>query len=115
MILKAVLGITGALIVITVVIYFMNRGKTTDEVEQELDRSGDQKGTEVIAKYKQVSKEFSELNTTQMEVAEKMHERHEDAKKVIKESVDRIFDDSEITMTKNEEEKNKIFKELDNI
>lgn len=113
--LKVVLVIIGAAIVTAGIICLLNWDKTTDELGLESDRTGDQKDVKGIIKYKSDFNEFSNLNDVKMEAAEKISERHEEAKKMVKDSVDRIFGDSEITATKNEDAKKKIFNELDNI
>lgn len=115
--LKVVLGIVGVAIVIGGVICFVskekvNRGsKGTSTYEDNTKESTDiAKTTEV-----QMTDEVETLKGAKEETAEKMKNRHEEAEKIVRESVDNIFGDLEGGETKNEAVKKKMFADLDNM
>lgn len=112
---KVVLGIVGVVIIVGAVICFATRDKN-DEL-QPLRSSDDteEKKTDIAEVVNTEVEDTTNLSDVKDDAAEKMSERHEEAKKVMKESVDNIFNGAESTITKNEETKKKMFDDLDNI
>jgi len=114
---KIVLGIVGVFIVIGGIIYFASRDNSEKTSEPKSNRKNDEKKSTDIVERENTSedKEATNLNDVKSNAAEKMSERHEEAKKIMKESVDSIFGEAEVGETKNKEAKNKMFENLDNI
>ena len=79
------------------------------------ENNNNEKNSEIVAYNTESLYETSSLNLTKVEIVKKMTERHDDAKKTMKESVDNIFGDSISTETKNKAAKKKMFDDLDNI
>ena len=111
---KVVLGILGAAIVVGGIIFFITRDESIKSSE-ESERDG-KKGTDVVT-YTSVTEDDnqSNLNNVKADVAETMRERHEEAQKEMRKSVDNIFNGAGSNKTKNEEAKKKMFVGLDNI
>lgn len=115
---KLLCGIVGAIIVIGGIVYFVQKSKKNDKGENgrhKGENNNNEKNRDIVAYNTESPNETSFLNLTKAEAAKKMTERHEDAKKTIKESVDNIFGDSIPTETKNRVAKKKIFDDIDNI
>ena len=111
---KVVLGILGAAIVVGGIIYFATRDeyiKSSEESERD-----EKKSTDVVT-YTSVTEDEdqSNLNNVKADAAETMRERHEEAQKEMRKSVDNIFNGAGSEETKNEEAKKKMFEDLDNI
>ena len=113
---KIVLGIIGAAIVIGGVVYFVNKAMNSNQGKYESNEnaSQDSKKNE-IAKSQNDSEAEPDLDVVKSEAAERISERHEEAKKVMREAVNTIFDDTLSETTKNEEAKKKISEDLDNL
>lgn len=111
---KVVLGILGAAIVVGGIIYFITRNESI-KLSEESERD-EKKSTDVVT-YTSVTEDEnpSNLNNVKVDAAETMRERHEEAKKEMRKSVDNIFNGAGSDETKNEEAKKKMFEELDNI
>ena len=113
---KVALGVIGTVIVIGGVVYFVNKSRKNRHDKVESDAKDVQKtDSDEIVKLQNVSRTESEFNTAKSEVAEKISERHEEAKKVMREAVNTIYDDTLPDTTKNEDKKNKILEDLDNL
>lgn len=110
---KVVLGILGAAIVVGGIIYFVTRDepiKSSEESERD-----EKKSTDVVT-YTCVTEneDRSNLNNVKVNVTETVRERHEEAQKEMRKSVDNIFNGAGSEETKNEDSKKKIFEDLDN-
>lgn len=111
---KAVLGVLGVAIVVGGIIYFVTRNefvKSSEELERDEKKSTDI-GTHASATE---DEDQSNLDNVKANAAEAMRERHEEAQKEMRKSVDSIFNGAGSEETKNEEAKKKIFEDLDNI
>lgn len=111
---KVVLGILGAAIVVGGIIYFVTR----DESIKSSEESGrDEKESTDVVTYTSVTEneDQSNLNNVKADAAATMRERHEEAQREMRKSVDNIFNGAESEETKNEEAKKKMFEDLDNI
>ena len=111
---KVVLGILGAVIVVGGIIYFVTRDesiKSSEESERNEEKSTDIVTNTSIAE----DEDQSKLNNVKIDATEAMRERHEEAQKEMRKSVDNIFNGAGSEETKNEEAKKKMFEDLDNI
>lgn len=111
---KVVLGIIGAVIVVGGIIYFVTRdesNKSSEESERDEKKSTD------AATYRSSTEheDQSALNKVKASAAETMRERHEEAQREMRKSVDNIFNGAGSEETENEEIKKKMFEDLDNI
>ncbi len=108
---KGLFGICGIVMVIGGIIYFLNSRKN----ESNLDK----KNTDLMKKTNTIVTEGKEdefdLKRAKEEVSDKISQRHEEAKEIMEKAVSNIFDESNITETKNEEAKKKIFDDLNDI
>lgn len=113
---KIVLGIIGASIVIGGVVYFVNKAMNSDQDKNQSNdkASQDSKKNEIVKSQNERETE-PDLDNVKSEAAETISERHEEAKKVMSEAVNVIFDDTLPETTKNEEAKKKISEDLDNL
>lgn len=113
---KIVLEVIGAVIVIGGVVYFINKAvnNNQDKSDSNEKTAPDSRKNEMVQPQK-VGESDSELGIVKFEAAEKISERHEEAKKVMSEAVNIIFDDSLPETTKNEEAKKIISEDLDNL
>lgn len=111
---KVVLGILGTAIVVGGIIYFVTRDESIKSSEE--SERDEKKSTDVVT-YTSVTEDEdqSNLNNVKADVAETMRERHEQAQKEMRKSVDNIFNGDGSNETKNEEAKKKMFEDLDNI
>lgn len=113
---KIVLGIIGAAIVIGGVVYFVNKAMNSDhDKNQSNDKASQDSKKNEIVKSQNVRETEPDLDNVKSEAAETISERHEEAKKVMSEAVNVIFDDTLPETTKNEEAKKKISEDLDNL
>lgn len=111
---KVVLGILGAAIVVGGIIYFVTRDesiKSSEESEHDEKKSIDA----VIHTSVTEDEDQSDLNNVKTDAAETMRERHEEAEREMRKSVDNIFNGAGSEETKNEEVKKKMFEDLNNI
>lgn len=116
---KIVLGIIGAAIVIGGVVYFVNKAMNSDQDknqsnDEDSQDSQNSKKNEMV-KSQNVRETDPDLDNVKSEAVETISERHEEAKKVMSEAVNVIFDDTLPETTKNEEAKKKISEDLDNL
>lgn len=111
---KMVLGVLGAAIVVGGIVYFVTRDEPI-KLSEESERD-EKKSTDVVT-YTSVTEDGdqSNLNNVKADVAETMRERHEEAQKEMRKSVDNIFNGVGSNETKNEEAKKKMFEDLENI
>lgn len=113
---KIVLGIIGAAIAIGGVVYFVNKAMNSDQGKnQSNDEDSQNSKKNEIVKSQNVRETEPDLDNVKSEAAETISERHEEAKKVMSEAVNVIFDDTLPETTKNEEAKKKISEDLDNL
>lgn len=70
---------------------------------------------DIIYDNSKTSDEVKNLELTKMETSEKITVRHDEMKKVMKESVDNIFGDFESNETQNTDLKEEMFDNLDNL
>ena len=115
---KLFCGIIGVAIVIGGIVCFVQKSKKNDESENghyKGENNNHEKKSDIAAYNTDSSNETSYLNLTKAEAVKKMTERHEEAQKTMKESVDNIFGDTIPTETKNKATKKKMFDDLDNI
>ena len=111
---KVVLGILGAAIVIGGIIYFVTRDKSIKSSEK--SERDEKKSTNTVTHTSVTEDEDqSDLNNVKADAAETMRERHEEAQREMRKSVDNIFNGAGSEETKNEVVKKKIFEDLDNI
>lgn len=111
---KVVLGVLGAAIVVGGIIYFVTRDESIKSSEE--SEHDEKKSTDVVT-YTSITEDEdqSNLNNVKADVAETMRERHEEAQKEMRKSVDNIFNGTGSEKTKNEEAKKKMFEDIDNI
>ena len=111
---KVVLGILGAAIVVGGIIYFATRDESIKSSEE--SERDEKKSTDVVT-YTSVTEneDQSNLNNVKADAAETMRERHEEAQKEMRKTVDNIFNGAGSEEIKNEEDKKKMFEDLDNI
>jgi hypothetical protein len=105
-----VAGIAGAL-VLNLIDKLIAKKKKQEITEKQID-----KGNEVLVKQAQLMVVNQEqLHRTKNRTGENIKARHEAAAEVVKKAADNIFSTREVSGTKNEEIKKKLFEELDNI
>ncbi len=113
---KIVLGIIGAAIVIGGVVYFVNKAMNSNQYKNHgNDKSSQDSKKNDIVKSQNVRETEFDLDNIKSEAAKTISERHEEAKKVMSEAVNVIFDDTLPETTKNEEAKKIISEDLDNL
>lgn len=111
---KVVLGGLGAAIVVGGIIYFVTRDeymKSSEESER-----NEKKSTDIVTNTSVTEDENQyNLNNVKADAAETMRERHEEAQKEMRKSINNIFNCAGSEETKNEEAKKKMFEDLDKI
>lgn len=111
---KMVLGILGAAIVVGGIIYFVTRDESNKSSEE--SERDEKKSTDAVTHTSATEHEDqSALNKVKADAAETMRERHEEAQREMRKSVDNIFNGAGSEETKNEEIKKKMFDDLGNI
>lgn len=110
---KVVLRILGVAIVVGGTIYFVTRAKSVKSSEE--SERGEKKSTDVTYICVAEDEDQYSLNNVKADVAETMGERHKEAQKEMKKSVDNIFNGTGSEETKNEEAKKKMFEDLESI
>lgn len=107
------------IVVIAIFVCFIlkDRNKTNKDANMNSDCNEDAKETANIISHIEASEsdDMLELNDVKDDVAKKMSKRHQEAEKIVKESVENIFGEVEVGGTKNETTKKKMFEDLDNI
>ena len=114
--MKTVLGIIGAALVIGGVIYLVKKFVVDNKVDAGNDEkaSTTEKAHEIV-RSQGASEAESNLNAEKADAAERISERHEEAKQVMKDAVNTIYDDFQPESTKNDEAFKKMSEELDNL
>lgn len=112
--MKVVLGIIGVAIVIGGMVCFVNKSVNADKDNNADKTSKPVKNNEII-RAQSVNEATTELDMDKQDAAQKMAERHKEAKKEMQELVNTIFNDSKPEKTKNDETKKKILDDLDNL
>ncbi len=112
---KVVWGII--VVAIIGIFYFKNKDKENKDTNVNLGCNEDSKETTNIISHTKApeSDDTLEFNDVKANVAKKMGKQHEEAEKIIKESVENVFGDVEVGEIKNETTKKKMFGDLNNI
>lgn len=111
---KVVLGALGVAIAVGGITYFVTRDESVKSSEE--SECNEKKNTDIdIHASVTRDEDQSNLDNVKANAAETMRERHEEAQKEMRKSVNNIFNGAGSKETKNEEAKKKIFEDLDNI
>lgn len=115
--LKIVWVIAGAAIVIGGIIHFFHKNRGGDEYQKDSDYGVPKSASKDVVKDNGDENTDGAFNFSAIKAgaSEKMSKRHEEAEKVIRDSVSSIFGDAEAVPTKNERAKKNLFDDLNNM
>lgn len=115
--LKILLGIAGIVAIVAGIrCYMINCLKKDTKEEKKLRHTNDFENNNLsvdLLSEERSSKNELSLNETKTELSGRMSERHEEATKIMRESVEYIMSDETPMQTKNEKEKKQLFDELE--
>jgi hypothetical protein len=108
---NVVFGILGVAVILGGIIYF-TQNKKANKTTEDSNHDVEKKSTDIVDQNNEAE---NNLCCVKADVVQTIKERHEEAHTVIQESVDNIFNVGEVSETKNEQAKKKMFDELDKI